>query len=91
MKLKDVVRKLTEHLEKYPELADKDVYLWDEDNQAYIGFKNLLKGRKKAFIYPDDASRNSFGEDEVCYSVKMLNEFHNDNKKKADLKKIVLL
>lgn len=91
MMLKDITKKLNQFLEKNPDLADKHVYLWDEDNEAYVGFNNLLKGRKKGFIYIDEANRNSFGEGEMCYSVAMLNRFYCDNKKKDELKKIVLL
>lgn len=91
MKLKDVVKKLDQYLEKHPNLANKEVYLWDEDNQAYVGFKNLLKGHKKGFVDPEDANRNSFGEDEMCFSVSMHNEFYCDNKKKDELEQVVLL
>ena len=88
MKLKTVVEKLNAFLEKYPDRANEEVFLWDEDGQTYVGFDKMLKARKKAYI-EKDCIRNGYGEDEVFFTIADFKDMVGG--KKEELIQIVLL
>lgn len=90
MKLNELINKLQKFGEDHPELMDKEVYVWDEYNESYVGLNNFQKFRNKGYIEKDIHS-NSLSEEDVCYSVKDFNDLYSTKYKKDDLQTIVLL
>ncbi|MEF9957874.1 MAG: hypothetical protein RSA22_13915 [Acinetobacter sp.] len=92
MQLKTLVENLNNFLEKNPDLADQQVFLWDEHGEKYIGFDNYMKFRHKAFVEKGEDDTNQLGEEEVFFTVKDYKDFIGDSKiTKKDLAQIILL